>query len=249
VSKRTILSVAVVGIAGAVASASYSHVTALRVTSTLSGRKSVPHRIRWVAFPKPRGQVARVDFLIDGKVRWVERDAPYVYGDDSNWLVTSWLKPGQHRFAVRVVPTSGKRVTSTVTARVNGATDPPSELAQSQWERTYTESESGDAPAGLWTLSITSAGWRIKAPEGGGNFIDVAYLADGLLETRGGIWTRPREIQKPNVQEGNGWCEETNKPVRFRWSSSENELTLTLAGASRCDGLGSFLSRTWARAR
>jgi hypothetical protein len=69
--------------------------------STLDNKNVLSHRIRWIAYPKPLREVGKVDFLIDGKVRWIERNTPYVYGDDSNWLVTSWLSPGRHRFTVR----------------------------------------------------------------------------------------------------------------------------------------------------
>ena len=76
------------------------------VTTSLDGKRVLPHRIHWLAYPKlTQGQVKEVDFLIDGQLRWIERKAPYTYGDDGNWLVTSWLTPGVHRFAVRVLTT------------------------------------------------------------------------------------------------------------------------------------------------
>jgi hypothetical protein len=223
--------------------------TPLTVTSTLDGKKALPHRIKWVATVKPAASLSRVEFLIDGKVRWVERDAPYVYGDDGNWLVTSWLSPGQHRFTIQAVSTSNRRTTRSVVALVGRAPAGPAQLANSRWTRLYTAAETGDAPPGKWMLSISRAGWKIKDPAGGGNFIDVAYLGPRIVETRGGIWTRPKESQEPNVKEGNGWCEDTNEPVRFRWSVADNKLTFTLAGSQRCDGLGPFLSKTWTRAR
>lgn len=39
-----------------------------------------------------------MDFLIDGHQLWVEHNTPYFYGDDGNYLVTSFLKPGKHIF-------------------------------------------------------------------------------------------------------------------------------------------------------
>jgi hypothetical protein len=60
------------------------------VGSTLDGKTALPHRIHWTAHPTlPASRLNGVDFLIDGKVRWVEVNAPYTYGDDGNWLVTS----------------------------------------------------------------------------------------------------------------------------------------------------------------
>ena len=48
-----------------------------RLTSTLDGMHALPHRIHWLAFPKvPPSTKMKVEFLIDGKVRWAERDVP-----------------------------------------------------------------------------------------------------------------------------------------------------------------------------
>jgi hypothetical protein len=40
--------------------------------SSLDGKKVLPPRTRWIAYPKPASaQIEEVDFLIDGKVRWI----------------------------------------------------------------------------------------------------------------------------------------------------------------------------------
>jgi hypothetical protein len=217
----------------------------LKVRTTLDGKKVLPHRIHWVARTSlPESEVRAVTFLIDGKVRWIEQHAPYTYGFDGNWLVTSWLAPGTHRFTARVTATDGRRATVTTRARVVPAPAPPSELNDTSWTRVYTETQAGDAPAGRWTLTIDATGWRIKDPNGEGAFIDVAYIGTGLLETRGGIWTRPH-----NHYEGQAWCEDTNAPGRFTWKVNGNSLTLTLRAPSRCDDFGPFMSTTGSRAR
>ena len=71
---------------------------ALRVTSTLDGHTSLPLRIHWQAFPSaPDVDLPEVDFLIDGRLGWAQPNTPYFYGDDGNWLVTSFLTPGGAR--------------------------------------------------------------------------------------------------------------------------------------------------------
>jgi len=216
----------------------------LKITSTIDGTKLLPHRIHWVARPSiPASQVASVTFLIDGKVRWTESAAPYTYGDDGNWLVTSWLTPGRHRFAARVTANDGRRATTTTFASVVAARKPPSELNDTSWTREYTAAEAGDAPAGRWRLRIDRSGWKITDPNGEGAYIDVAYLSQGLLETRGGIWTKPH-----NHNEGQAWCEDTNAPVRFTWKIDGDSLTFARTGPSRCDGWPTFLSKSWSRA-
>ena len=183
-------------------------------------------------------------FMIDGKVAWVEHHAPYSYGFDGNYLVTSWLKPGPHRFSLRAVAKDGRVATTTVTATVSTATPPPSSL-NGTWKRTLTAAEAGKEPAGTWRLTVTNVGWDIAVPPGGANLIDVAYLTPSLLELRGGIWTKP--APEDNPQQGNGWCDEPFQPVRYHWSASATTLTLTLAGPKRCGGESTIIAGTWTR--
>ena len=217
----------------------------LRVTTTLAGKRVLPHRVHWVARTSlPASQVAAVTFLIDGKVGWVEHRPPYTYGLDGNWLVTSWLTAGTHRFTARVTAKGGRSASSTTIARVLSAPEPPSELNDTRWTRSYVAAETGDGPpAGTWTLSIDSAGWRIIDPNGEGAFIDVAYLAPGLLETRSGIWTKPH-----NPYEGQAWCEDTNEPVRFTWKVEGDSLAFAFVPPGGCEDFGPFMSKTWSRA-
>jgi hypothetical protein len=215
-----------------------------KVTTTLVGRLVLPHRIHWVARTSlPAAKVGAVTFLIDGKISWIEHLVPYTYGLDGNWLVTSWLTPGTHRFTARVTEKGGRTATSTTIARVLPAPKPPSELNDTRWTRTYPSAEAGDGPpAGRWTLKIDSTGWQIIDPNGEGALIDVAYLGPGLLETRGGIWTKPK-----NPYEGQAWCEDTNEPVRFTWKAESDSLRFAFVPPGGCADFGPFMSRTWSR--
>jgi hypothetical protein len=83
----------------------------------------------------PPAQVKEVDFSIDGgPVRWTEHNPPYSFSDDGAYLVTSWLKPGAHRFTVKAVATDGRVAIDTVTASGVGAPAVPTELRGS-WQR------------------------------------------------------------------------------------------------------------------
>src|SRR5262245_41897858 len=79
------------------ASANASALTS--VTMTLNDGTTLPSRVQWVATPVPASaQVARVDFMIDGKLAWIEKDAPFVFGGDDDganlgFLITTWLTP------------------------------------------------------------------------------------------------------------------------------------------------------------
>src|SRR5439155_25089078 len=102
-----------------------------KVTSTLDGKSVLPLRMHWLAYPKLRpSKVASVDFLIDGKVRWVEHHAPYNYASDDHgrnlgFLITTWLTAGPHRFTVRATDTIARKSTDSVVARVLPAANPP----------------------------------------------------------------------------------------------------------------------------
>ena len=123
----------------------------LAITSSLDGKTVLPHRIHWIARPNvSQAQVRQVDFLIDGKLAWIEHMPPYNYSEDENgahlgYLVTSWLTPGRHRFAVRAITFDGRKVTDTVTARVTARPDLPAGLAGT-WQRLLSDTSAAPAP-------------------------------------------------------------------------------------------------------
>jgi hypothetical protein len=208
------------------------------VRSTLDGKTELPQRIHWIARPGiASSKVVEVIFLIDGKIAWVEHTPPYVYGNDGNWLVTSALERGMHRFTVRTTTVDLRTVSKTVRASVLPAPAPPAALAGS-WQRTVTKEQAGSqTPAGTWGITIDSSGWTIWDPSGSracecGNWIDVAYSRN-LLELRSGIWTKT-ETDPTATRFGNGWCNDSNAPVEYTWTVAPNTLTLTLSGPDLC---------------
>jgi hypothetical protein len=223
----------------------------LSVTSTLDGHATLPQRIHWQAFPAvPAADVSEVDFLIDGRLGWVEHSTPYFYGDDGNWLVTSFLQPGRHIFAVRVIGTDRHTATDTVTASVAAPQAPPAELA-STWTRTVTPADvkqatSGQAPPpGRWQLRISPAGWQLHDPTGGGQLFDVGYRPGGSLQMRPAIEFPPY----PNSSNG-GFCADTDTLWAWTYSVGNGGATLTLrpAGHDPCGDRIAILGGNWTRA-
>lgn len=213
-----------------------------KLTSTLDGKSVLPHKIRWAAHPPRSLSRPKVEFRIDGKLRWVETKVPYVYGDDHGSLVTTWLSPGKHTFTVRAVPKKGRPLTRTTTARVLPAPLPPAELVGTTWKRVLSKQGSDGSPKGTWTIRVTNAGWKIDDPMGGTNFIDAIYSSPNLITLGDGIWTSPRSFH-----EGNGWCQDTNSPVRYEWSVSGSGLTLQPSGASHCGDQAEIVGGAWQR--
>jgi hypothetical protein len=216
----------------------------LSVKSSLPGHVTLPHRIRWTATPSvPPDQISEVDFLIDGKHMWVEHNAPYDYGDDGNYLVTSFLSAGSHTFTVKATTIGGSTARTTVTANVLAAPAPPSALAGT-WKRLVKQTDPSAPPAGDWRLVINRVGWEIHDTSGGGNLLDVAYLKPGLLEVRTGMAAGHDTIVGAAADEDlNGWCNnDPGMPVRYRWSVSGSKLQFRYVGGRACPGFTQFLT-------
>jgi hypothetical protein len=216
------------------------------VTSTLDGRSVLPLRIRWRAQPQnvPLAQVREVDYLIDGRRAWVEHHTPYFYGsnegDYGNWLVTSFLTPGEHTFTVRAVTRSGKTATDTVKARVLPAPAPPAKLAGA-WTRIVTPAELKKGPpgppAGRWTITITSVGWAV----GPGDNFDVRYLPSGNV-------VMGPEIDTPTRQSGAFCGVDPLHEWQVALSADDQSMTLEPVGRDGCGDRVAIMQGTWARA-
>jgi hypothetical protein len=71
----------------------------------------------WEALPAG-GEVARVDFAIDGEHRWSERSAPYRYDGDTGTLDVGGLTVGRHTLVVTATALDGRTARSSVTIEV-----------------------------------------------------------------------------------------------------------------------------------
>lgn len=243
-----------------------------RVTSSIDGKTVLPHRIRWTArHTLPAIEVQEVDFLIDGKVAWIEHEPPYVYGDDDGphrgYLVTSWLAPGLHRFTVKAVATKGRKATSVVRARVTAPPGLPAGLAGT-WRRTLGDTSGAPpagspgnptdtfTPAGAYTMVIDRRMLQVRFPgkfvrpasddSGEGWIIDSDYtVAGGTLHAAGGVTFEPFHEQA----EGGWWCWPDGPSGDYDWSISNDTLTLTPhGGADPCGVRGFVWAGQWTRA-
>jgi hypothetical protein len=237
------------------------------VTSTLDGKTVLPQRIPWLARPSlPPSQITEVDFLIDGKIRWIEHRSPYSYGDDGESLVTSWLSPGKHRFAVRALGAGGQAATDTTIARVLPAPDLPTALAGS-WRREVDTSSLGPLPPGIqqpsgvyritfdrrWIQSrfpdafVPGSGPKASLNTGHGWLIDAAWTpGPTTLRVQGSVSFR---VLHDTDQEGGWWCGRGVGAATYRWAVSGDTLTLALTGRDPCRYRKAIWAGTWTRAR
>jgi hypothetical protein len=245
------------------------------VSSTLDGQEVLPHRIRWVASVRPgTAHVREVQFLIDGgKPRWVEREAPYTFGDDFDGehqgsLVTSWLAPGTHRFTVRVLTDDGRTAVNTVVVRVLPAPAPPAAIAGT-WKRRVPDTSGAPAPGspgnptetltppGTYTMVIDKRWIQTRFPgtfhslesddTGAGWILDSDYSAQRTgLRVLGAVIFDTHHDQA----ELGWWCWPDGPPADYRWSARGDRLTLTPAeGADPCEVRGFVWAGVWTRVR
>jgi len=216
------------------------------VVSTLDGKTVLPHHVRWSGSTTlPAAVIKKVQFLIDGTVRWTDTRSPYAFASGSTasppgYLVTSWLRPGVHRFVVRVVTIHGRTATDTVTARVLPAAEVPARLAGS-WHRTELSAH----PAGTYTLTFARPWIEDRRP---GDVVRDDYApGPRTLVVWGSVVTGPW-IASDRI--GDWWCAPGGPAATYTWTVSGSTLTLApLGGRDPCRRRGLAWTGTWRRTR
>ena len=257
--KTLLVTLTLIGLA--VASAASGQAVS-RVRSSLDGKLTLPYRIAWTAYPSaPSSRIKEVDFLVDGKVRWIEQHAPYSYADGDGF-VTTWLSAGTHRFTVRAVETNGARSSDTVAATVHAPPAPPAELAGS-WHRTVDTSSLHNPPgienpSGTYALTFDPRWIRAHFPgrfvpgtgpdssvnNGHGWIVDAYGVFSGQTITIAGAVNS--HVLHDTDQQGGFWCGPNNRAV-YRWAVNGDTLTLNPVSADRCTGRKLIWSGDWTR--
>ena len=199
--------------------------TGFTVTSSLDGKTVLPVRSHWSAYPQidsSQGQVAEVDYLIDGFHAWTAHNSPWYFGDSGNWLVTTILKPGLHKFTVRAVVAPDNVAVDKFQARVLSPPKPPARLAGS-WSR-----------AGR-TLFIAKTGWTI----GPNQIFDARYLANGNAVLGPEIVDRPEQPPTCGANPPQSW--------KLVLSTSGKRMQLRPIGSDPCRARLAVLQGTWKR--
>lgn len=225
----------------------------LKLTSSLDGQTALPLRTQWIASPEPADAVvAKVDFLIDGKLIWNEDRAPYVFGRDGGYLITTWLAPGQHTFTARATDVAGGSVTDAVTATVQAAPQPPASL-RGEWTRTVTDQDiakygDGSTPSGQWGLVFDQIGAWYLDPQGDGGVEQYDVHGD-TIHVYAPIQMVPLETHPGISRYGHhgfeGWvCDASGPFGSYHWSVSGGKLTLTVINEG-CPNRRAILEGTW----
>jgi hypothetical protein len=260
-----------VAASSAFGSAGQSRSSGFKVASTLDGKSALPHRIEWLGLPTlPAKKIAKVEFLIDGRLRWVEHAAPYVYGGNEgshrSYLVTSWLSPGAHHSTVRAVAVNGQAATDTVTARVVAPPKVPAALAGT-WQRTFKNTSAAGSvgnptdtltPPGRYRISFDRPWIKDVFPcsgspcafnsntGAGGEFISDWTPAAHTFIVRGQVTI---QIFHDTDRLGGSWCYDDGPSATYNWSVSGHSLKLRpVGGRDACPIRGFIWAGTWKRA-
>jgi len=199
---------------------------ALTVTSSIpDGAQLSAAPLHWsatVAGVASGDSVTRVEFLIDGQLRWTEQRAPYYFqGDDDHgyaeFLYPATLGRGNHTVAVRAVTKSGQQATSSATITVTADPPPVPAPVRGKWHR---------------KLSVILKGtWHITfAPNGIVHVVDPTRLGLGLMfvaQKSGGLTLgRPQDNPSLPSKEDGGFCpHQSDQP--YHWKISGKSLTIT----------------------
>lgn len=82
-----------------------AHAKAAIVGESLSAGQTVQGQVEWSV--QVQGAVRRIEWLIDGKLRWTSRSLPFVFGGKGGVWDTTQETPGVHELTVRAVAASG----------------------------------------------------------------------------------------------------------------------------------------------
>jgi NedA-like, galactose-binding domain/Disaggregatase related/Protein of unknown function (DUF1565) len=146
-------------------------------TTSPSDGQTVSGSVSWTA-SVTNGSASRVDFLIDGVLKWTETIAPYVYNGDGNTLDTRTLSDSFHTLTVTAYSSKGGPDSHSIYVRVaNNPVTPtgPTNTAAPTLSGIGGQGQTLTVAAGTWTGLPTSYAyqWR-RCDASTGSCADVA---------------------------------------------------------------------------
>jgi hypothetical protein len=228
-----------------------------RVSYSIAEGAELTDPVRWQARVTgvPAGDVVSVRFLIDGKVRHLERQAPYLFAGRGNLLLPGTVGPGSHVFAVDVTLTGGHRLTAASTAVVPATAPGIPRQVLGRWTRTVTPAEvartqsfrnpadGAPLPTGTWQVRIGADGVaRYTGPT------PAHDLTAGQVRFEpGGRLVVGNQIPNfPHASKG-GFCAGTAGDGIYHWSLHGHALTVRVVSDQQCADRNSFWNGTFTR--
>ncbi|MDX6605110.1 MAG: hypothetical protein QOF23_1619 [Solirubrobacterales bacterium] len=145
-----VLVLVVLAAAAAISSAAPKQLTV--TTQTPANGQTVSGSITWQVSVSG-GVPTRVDFAIDGALRWSQKSSPFLYGGTSGGLDTTTLSNGSHVLTATAYGAKGVQSgTSRVTVTVSNVAPPPS--TQAYWGAWIGSQLTGAQPP--WDMSAVA---------------------------------------------------------------------------------------------
>jgi hypothetical protein len=228
-----------------------------RITSSIRDGVELARPVVWRAriAGGQEAEVVSVRFLIDGRVRHVERETPYVFAGRGNRLLPGTLEPGSHTFAVDAQLAGGHRLTAASTATVaEGAPAVPAEVL-GRWKRKVTSREvqrtenfrnatyGEPLPVGTWSVRIGSDGVARYVDPTPAHDVTVGQLR---FDAAGRLVIGNEIPNFPHASEG-GFCPDTVGVGTYRWSIRRGALVVHVVGDHQCADRNSFWNGTFTR--
>ena len=150
-----------------VANTAPSPASSFATSSSVADGSTLSGTLVWTATAQG-APVKKIDFLIDGSLRWTENYAPYRYnGDPDGVLDTKTLSDGNHTLTVVAYTTTGQTATTKAAVTVaNTAPSPASSFA------TSSSVADGSTLSGTLVWTATAQGAPVKK---------IDFLIDGSL--------------------------------------------------------------------
>lgn len=228
-----------------------------RVSSSIAEGSELTNPLPWQARVTgvPAGDVVSVRFLIDGKIRHLEREAPYLFAGRGNLLLPGTLGPGSHIFVVDVTLTDGHRLTAAATAVVSAKAPGVPRQVLGRWTRTVTAAEVARTgsfrnpadgvplPTGTWQVRISADGvarYTDPTPAHELTVDQVRFEAGGRLAVGNNI------PNFPHASEG-GFCRDTVGAGIYHWSLHGSVLVIRVVSDHQCANRNSFWNGTFTR--
>jgi hypothetical protein len=196
----------------------------------------------------PSEPVSQVDFFVDGRKRWTEMKAPYVFNDDDQFLEPWLLSPGEHVLSAKAADAAGQtaEVRSRVTVSAPGVQHAGLDGAfartvlQSDIERTaHTPGRDANAtlPPGRWRMRLHDGLLTFDDPAGSGGGEAFSATARQIR-----MWGWPQWLLPQNRR--GEFCEH-EQPDNFTWTLTPKGLVIS--GGGSCADRDALFVGTWRR--
>ncbi len=117
-------------------------VSTYTVTQSIAGGQTLSGNVSWTATPSDVANTTKVEFYIDGVLKWTELTTPYVYNGDGNALDTTTLTNASHTFMAKAYKNDGTSTNTSANATVNnsaGSTIPAGRILMAEYTAPSTD--------------------------------------------------------------------------------------------------------------